>query len=141
MVSDMDTIAADSGRGTPSLSRRQAREEAEGWLDWLVEHGEHNWKRTSVTGLRSQPIPELPCRILAATTEVTGGGHLPFLMLMAGRKRNNRYWQYTTQDLETGVPHPREQALSDISALVETLTRLADIPHKYPTRRIVGTTA
>ena len=126
----------NAATGSPLQSRREAREEAEGWLDWLVEHGAHNWVRTSAMGLRSQPTPELPCRILAATAKVEGCGYLPFLMLMAGRKRNNRYWQYTTQDLETGVPHPREQALSDIGTLVDTLARIADIPHKYPTRRI-----
>ena len=131
--------ASDTAGTTPLQSERDARGEAETWLDWLVEDGAHRWVRTSQMGLRCRPTPELPCRILAATTYIEDRGHFPYLMLMAGRKRNNRYWQYTTQDLKTDVPHPREKALSDITGLVDTLVRLADVPHRYPTRRIART--
>ena len=119
----------------PVRSRHEAEEEAAEWLDWLVEHGEHGWIRTSRLGLRAQPTQNLPCHLLAATME-SGSGYMPFLMLMAGKKRRNRYWQYTTKDPLTGLPHPRDKVLGDIDKLVGALSRIADIPHLYPNRRI-----
>jgi hypothetical protein len=133
--------ASEPEGAAPLQSESDARREVEAWMDWLVESGQHRWVRTSQMGLQCQPTPELPCRILAATSYVEDRGHLPYLMLMAGRKRSNRYWQYTTQDLETGVPHPREKSLSDITGLVDTLARVADVPHRYPTRRIARTSS
>ncbi len=123
---------ADAEPQPESAARREAME----WLDWLVENGRHDWIRASKMALRARPMPELPCRILAATAYVDAVGHLPYLMLMAGRKQANRYWQYTTLDVGTGLPHPRERALSDITGLVDTLMSIADVPHHYPARRL-----
>ena len=120
----------------PVRSRHEAEEEAAEWLDWLVEHGQHGWTRTSRLGLRAQPTQNLPCHLLATTMESGARGHMPFLMLMAGKKRRNRYWQYTTKDPLTGLPHSRDKVLGDVDKLVGALSRIADIPHLYPNRRI-----
>lgn len=117
-------------------SERDAETEAGSWLDWLGEHGRHEWTRVSDLISTCRPTRNLPCRLLAATAEIDGGDRAPYLILMAGKKRRNRYWQYATRDVFTGVPHSREKALRDIERLVETLSHVAEVPHPYPKRRI-----
>ena len=119
---------------TSPPTKSEALAQAEQWLDWLVESGEHGWRRTSPTSVAADPTPNLPCRVLAATRDVDGVGHLPCLMLMAGKRRRNRYWQHATVDVETGVPHPKDKALAAIAGLVDALAVVADIPHPYPDR-------
>lgn len=112
----------------------EAQREAERWLDWLVDNGSHGWRKTSPLTADAKPTPHLPCRLLALTSHVEGEGHLPYLMLMAGKRARNRYWQYATVDLETGVPYPMDKALAAITGLVNALATVADIPAPYPRR-------
>lgn len=123
------------------LSVDEAESEGETWLDWLVHHGEHSWVPVSTVTLRAQPTPDLPCTLHMAVAEVTTGGYAPYLMLMAGKKRTNRYWQHVTRDPVTHAPHPRDRALADINNLVSALARLSSVPHKYPTRRLLPSEA
>lgn len=117
-------------------SKEAAQREAAEWLDWLVKKGAHNWAHGSPMSISAKPSKHLPCQVLAATAYVENQGHMPYLMLMAGKKHRNRYWQYSTVDLQTGVPHARNKALRDVDHLVDTLITIAAIPPAYPRRRI-----
>lgn len=120
-----------------AMSCGEAEREAGTWLSWLVNHSDHGWAHVSSLTLRSQPAPDLPCTLHGAVAEVDTGGYAPYLMLMAGKKRANRYWQYVTRDPITHIPHPKDKALADINNLIEALKRLSSVPHKYPTRRLL----
>ena len=143
MVSSAPKVASGLGAGTPEHSTgpyfgssTDAEREAETWLTRLVENSGHDWGFVSRLAMRTQPVPELPCDLLALTTAIEELGYAPYLMLMAGKKRSNRYWQYVTRDTLTGVPHSREKSLADIDNLVSTYALLAPIPHKYQSRRL-----
>ena len=124
------------GQMTGYQSEGDALRQAEQWLDVLVEKGRYDWERLSPLAARANPTPELPCRVLAGSKSDSEYGHRPFLMLMAGKKQKNRYWQYVTCDVATGVPHRMDKALADVEALIADSARIARIPPRYG-RRLV----
>lgn len=91
-------------------SVEEAERDTERWLTYLAEKGRHGWERVGPLQLRTQPTPNLPCRLLGMTGESPRGGHLPLFMLMAGKRRRRRYWQSITRDVVTGEIHSPEVA-------------------------------
>lgn len=109
-------------------SVEEAERDTERWLTYLAEKGRHGWERVEPLQLRTQPTPNLPCRLLGMTGESPRGGHLPLFMLMAGKRRRRRYWQYITRDVATGEIHSPEVALQDIEWIVDALSLSANLP-------------
>ena len=103
-------------------SGEEAERYTERWLTHLAENGRHGWERVEPLQLKTQPTPNLPCRLLGMTGENPGGGHSPLFMLMAGKRRRRRYWQYITRDVVTGEIHSPEVALDDIEWIVDALS-------------------
>ncbi len=135
MVSE---VGKDSSVGTTPLvssSVEEAEREAKRWLTHLAENGRYDWEWVEPLQLKTQPTPNLPCRLLGIPGENPGGGHSPLFMLMAGKRRRRRYWQYTTRDVVSGEIHSPEVALEDIEWLVDALARSADLPPLPRSRR------
>lgn len=112
-----------------SVSRSDAESAARGWLEQLITRGKHDWKSSTPTSVKCQPIPELPCRVLSFAQPVEGG-FVPCFGLVAGYKHRGQSWQYTTVDGETRHPLPPDLALSEIETVIDILipSVLASIP-------------
>lgn len=109
-------------------SPAEAEKEATKWLAYLVDHGRYEWEWVEPLQLKARPTPNLPCRLLGISGENPDGGHSPLFMLMAGKRRRRRYWQYVTRETGSGEIHPPEQALEDIEWAVDALVLSADLP-------------
>ena len=109
-------------------SVEEAERDAERWLTYLAENGRYGWERVEPLQLKAQPTSNLPCRLLGMTGKNPRGGFSPVFMLMAGKRRRRRYWQYITRDVVSGEIHSPEVALEDIEWIVDALSRSADLP-------------
>ena len=109
-------------------SPAEAEGEAARWLAYLVDHGRYEWERVEPLQLKAQPTPNLPCRLLGISGENPNGGYSPLFMLMAGKRRRRRYWQYITREAASGEIRLPQQALEDIEWVVDALVLSADLP-------------
>lgn len=138
-------MPSESGEDSPVATRpvfsgsaEEAESEATRWLDCLVESGRYDWEWVEPLQIKAQPTPNLPCRVLGIAAQNPDGGHSPLLMLMAGKRRRRRYWQYTTREVGSGKIHPQETALEDIEWLVGALKISAELPPLPRPRRPAG---
>ena len=108
----------------PSVSETEAN--ASEWLERLKSETDYEWEWTTPTALVCEPIPRVPCQVLAFITPVEGG-FVPVFAFTVGTKFETRYWQGRITD-ENDWPLPPETAimkLRDILGVLVSASRVS----------------